>query len=693
MPTFDLDSHLSILSGVGSHRAEIFSDHHVVSVRDLLYYFPRRHLDRTTVTQIRNLIRGESCSIIGQVETLGVKPTRRGKIFQAIISDGTGLLMLTWFNGIRYVKRLFKMGDRLAVHGKVEWYKGFSMLHPEFDKLDENDDPLSTGSVIPLYPLTNELRSAGIEQRVLRKIVRDVLNSIEHIPDIFTNAFIKEYNLVSLHDALQQIHFAENIDQLKTAVQRLKFDEHFFLQLLMALRKISLKQTATRPLPDIGPYFRTIADSLPFDLTKAQKKVLKEIHEDMKKTTAMNRLLQGDVGSGKTIVAILSCVLAVGNNVQVAIMAPTEILANQHYRSITAELNRTKIPSSFLIGNMKKSERQSILNGLKNGKIPIVIGTHALIQDDVEFKNLGLVIVDEQHRFGVLQRGKLLDKGYNPHFMAMTATPIPRTLAITYMGDMELSIIDEMPANRIPVVTKVVEPIRLPKVFAFIRDEIKSGRQCMVIYPLVEESEKTDMAAAVEAHQKLNKKEFSDLNVGLVHGRMKTNEKNSIMKKFESNEINILVSTTVVEVGVDIPNATVMMVEHAERFGLTQLHQLRGRVGRGSDKSYCILVHRNETDNSRLRLAIMEKTNDGFQIADEDLKLRGPGDYFGMQQSGFIQYKIANMITDGSIIRQARQAAFNLVEKDPDLRHDQHAGIRKQFLLDYKDKLDMVKIS
>ncbi|MBE44813.1 MAG: ATP-dependent DNA helicase RecG [Thaumarchaeota archaeon] len=693
MPALDLDTSVSILSGVGSRRAEILVAHQIVYIRDLLYYFPRRHLDRTTVTPIRKLVRDESHSIIGQVETFGEKSTRRGKIFQVIISDGTGLLILTWFNGIRYVKHLFKIGDRLAVHGKIEWYNGFSIIHPEFDKLEENDDLLSTGSVIPLYPLTHELRSAGIEQRVFRKMMREVLKSVQPARDIFTDAFLKDYNLVSLSEALQQIHFAENIERLKTAIQRLKFDEHFFLQLLMALRKTSLKQTATRSLPDIGPYFRMIADSLPFDLTKAQKKVLKEIHEDMKKNVAMNRLLQGDVGSGKTIVAILSSVLAVGNNVQVAIMAPTEILANQHYQSFVKELNKAKIPCTLLVGNMKKSKRQSILDGLKNGKIPVVIGTHALIQEYVEFKELGLVIVDEQHRFGVLQRGKLLDKGLNPHFMAMTATPIPRTLAITYMGDMDLSIIDEMPANRIPVVTKVVKPARLPKVYAFIKDEIKAGRQCMVVFPLVEESEKTDLAAAVENHRELNEKIFYDLDVGLVHGRMKGKEKNAVMAKFELNEISILVSTTVVEVGVDIPNATVILVEHADRFGLTQLHQLRGRVGRGSDKGYCILVHRHESDKSRLRLATMETTNDGFQIADEDLKLRGPGDFFGLRQSGFIQYKIANMITDGSIIRQARKAAFTMVETDPDLCHDQHAGIKERFQLDYRDKLDMVKIT
>jgi ATP-dependent DNA helicase RecG len=436
-----------------------------------------------------------------------------------------------------------------------------------------------------------------------------------------------------------------------------------------------------------------ISESLEFELTNAQKRVIKEIHQDLKQSISMNRLLQGDVGSGKTIVSILVSALAVGNNTQVAIMVPTEILATQHYHSFKTELVKANIPCALLVGNMKKSERTSILDGLKNGKIPVLIGTHALIQDDVDFKNLGLVIVDEQHRFGVNQRAKLVEKGNNPHFLAMTATPIPRTLSITYHGDMDLSIIDEMPANRIPVVTKVVEPARLGKVYKFIREEVAAGRQCMVIYPLVEESEKSDLAAAVEAHQELDEKFFPDLCVGLVHGRMKADEKDDMMEKFSKNEINILVSTTVVEVGVDIPNATVMVVEHAERFGLTQLHQLRGRVGRGAEKSYCVLVKRNVTEPSRTRLSIMEETNDGFIIADEDLKLRGPGEYFGIKQSGFFKYKIANMVTDGPILRDARKVAFELVENDPNLKNKVNKMIRETFIREYADRLEGISLS
>jgi ATP-dependent DNA helicase RecG len=428
-------------------------------------------------------------------------------------------------------------------------------------------------------------------------------------------------------------------------------------------------------------------------LTNAQERVIKEIHQDLKQSISMNRLLQGDVGSGKTIVSILVSALAVGNNTQVAIMVPTEILATQHYHSFKTELVKANIPCALLVGNMKKSERTSILDGLKNGKIPVLIGTHALIQDDVDFKNLGLVIVDEQHRFGVNQRAKLVEKGNNPHFLAMTATPIPRTLSITYHGDMDLSIIDEMPANRIPVVTKVVEPARLGKVYKFIREEVAAGRQCMVIYPLVEESEKSDLAAAVEAHQELDEKFFPDLCVGLVHGRMKADEKDDIMERFSRNEINILVSTTVVEVGVDIPNATVMVVEHADRFGLTQLHQLRGRVGRGAEKSYCVLVKRNVTDTSRTRLFIMEETHDGFVIADEDLKLRGPGEFFGIKQSGFLKYKIANLVTDGPIIRDARKLAFEIVAKDPNLKSESNKMIRETFIRDYADRLEEVSLS
>ena len=689
----DLATPISNLKGVGSRRETVLNDHGISTIHDLLYYFPRRHLDRTTISPIRNFTKGDVVTLIGKVETFGEKFTRRGKIFQVIVSDGTGLLTLTWFNGVRYIKNLFKIGDKLAIHGKVDYYGGFTITHPEFDKLEKDDDPVSTGKVIPLYPLTQELKSSGLDQRILRNMVSEALSLNIEISELFSNDILTINGLIPLKKALHDIHFSDEIGELNQAIKRLKFDEHFFLQLLMALRKQSLQRSGTSPLSNIGPYFKLISESLEFELTEAQKKVIKEIHSDLKNSISMNRLLQGDVGSGKTIVSILVSALAVGNSAQVAIMAPTEILATQHYHSFKTELGRANIPCVLLLGNMKKSERIPILDGLENGKIPVVIGTHALIQDDVIFKNLGLVIVDEQHRFGVNQRAKLIEKGINPHFLAMTATPIPRTLSITYHGDMDLSIIDEMPANRIPVVTKVVEPARLGKVYKFIKEEVAAGRQCMVIYPLVEESEKPDLAAAVDAHQELDEKFFPDLCVGLVHGRMKAEEKDDIMEKFSKNEINILVSTTVVEVGVDIPNATVMVVEHAERFGLTQLHQLRGRVGRGAEKSYCVLVKRNVTEPSRMRLSIMEETNDGFIIADEDLKLRGPGEFFGIKQSGFFKYKIANMVTDGPIIRDARKVAFELVENDPNLKNKVNKMIRETFIREYADRLEGISLS
>ena len=687
----DLATPISSLKGVGPRREQVLNDHGIYTVSDVLYYFPRRHLDRTTITPISKFKKGDIVTLVGIVETFGEKPIRRGKLFQVVVSDGTGLLNLSWFNGIHYIKTLFKVGDRLAIHGKVDRFGGFTITHPEFDKLDGESDP--NGKVIPLYSLTQELKTVGIDQRILRNMIKETLGSNLNIPEIFPTHILKKYGLVPLQIALRDIHFSSKIRNLEKAKNRLKFDEHFFLQLLMALRKHNYNFSITNPLIDIGPYFRTLLEGLKFELTNAQKAVIKEIQSDLKNEFPMNRLLQGDVGCGKTIVSILVTAIGVGNNVQVAIMAPTEILATQHYHSFKVELDKLKIPCALLVGNMKKSDREPLIGGIASGSISVAIGTHALIQNDISFKNLGLVIIDEQHRFGVNQRAALVDKGSNPHFLAMTATPIPRTLSITYHGDMNLSIIDEMPANRIPVKTKVVNPNRLSKVYHFIKKEVNAGRQCMIIYPLVEESEKSDLAAAVEAYKDLNENIFINLEVGLVHGKMKSDEKENIINKFINNHINVLVSTTVIEVGFDIPNATVMVIEHAERFGLTQLHQLRGRVGRGSNKSYCILVKRNITDSSRTRLAIMEKTSDGFVIADEDLKLRGPGEFFGIKQSGFLQYKIANMVTDGEIIKEARKAAFAIVNEDPNLHSKSNSLIREIFVKNYSGRLEGTSIS
>ena len=681
------------MKGVGPRREKVFKELGIHCIKDILYYFPRRYLDRTILTPIRKLKKGETATLIVQVETFGEKRIRRGTMFQIIVSDGTGLLTLNWFNGVRYVKDLFKQGDKIAINGKVEWYKGFSITHPEFEKLMDDENPMQTGTIVPVYPLSQDLKSSGLDQRGLRKILRNVFIELDPIPEIMPQNILNDNKLIDLNRALRDIHFSDDINDLRSAKKRLKFDEHFFLQLLLALRKSEVQSLGAKRLIDVGPYFRPISETLDFELTNSQKQVIQEIHLDMKNNFPMNRLIQGDVGCGKTIVAILISSIAVGNNVQVAVMAPTEILAKQHFQSFKEQLDKIKILCVLLTGKMKKAERNPIISGLETGNISVVVGTHALIQDDVSFQNLGLVIIDEQHRFGVNQRSLLLDKGDNPHSMAMTATPIPRTLAITYHGDMDISIIDELPLNRIPVVTKVVEPGRMNKVYKFIRDEVSEGRQCIIVYPLVEESEKLDIAAAVEACNELSKIQFSSLKVGLVHGRMKSDEKDEIIKGFEKNEINILISTTVVEVGIDIPNATVMLVEHAERFGLTQLHQLRGRVGRGTKKSYCILVRRNITDASRNRLAVMEKTSDGFIIADEDLKLRGPGEFFGLKQSGFFQFKIADMVLDGALIRDARSSAFALIDGDKILRNDSNKMLREWFISDYAHYLDNVKLS
>ena len=689
----NLNDSISVVLGVGPQRVKVLNGLGVENIKDMLYYFPRRYLDRTTLTPIKDLKKGDQVTLISKVETLGERRIRRGTMFQIIVSDGTGLLTLNWFNGVRYVKNLFKVGDNLAISGKVEWYNGFSITHPEIEKLRDDEDPLKTGKVVPIYPLTQELRSVGLDQRGIRKILGTIVSELKSISEIMPEAILKEHDLIFLDKALRDIHFSKNLSELRSAIKRLKFDEHFFLQLLLGLRKQMAFSYQTKRLIDIGPYFRPVSETLDFELTNAQKNVIQDVHLDMKNNHPMNRLIQGDVGCGKTIVAVLISLIAVGNNVQVAIMAPTEILARQHFQSFKEQLDKVNIPCALLLGKMKKKDRSPIISGLKNGNIPIVIGTHALIQKDVAFHNLGLVVIDEQHRFGVNQRSSLLEKGDNPHSMAMTATPIPRTLAITYHGDMDISVIDELPSMRIPVTTKVINPERLNNVYKFIRDEVQKGRQCIVVYPLVEESEKSDLAAAVEAHDELSRIQFSNLSVGLVHGRMMVEEKDEVITKFEKNEINILVSTTVVEVGIDIPNATVMLVEHAERFGLTQLHQLRGRVGRGANKSYCILVRRGFTETSKNRLSIMENTNDGFVIADEDLKLRGPGEFFGLRQSGFFQFKIADMVQDGSLLRQARSSAFNLIDNDQSLELEVNKRLKEWFITDYASYLGNIKLS
>ena len=660
----DLSKPISSVKGIGPAKNNAFAERGINTISDLVNHYPRKYLDRTNVTQISKIKNKMHVNLVGTIEASGMVQGRKRQFFKAILKDKSGIVTLTWFRGARYMNQSVKKGDYLAITGKVEFYNGLQIIHPEYDKLNMDDDPLNSGIITPLYSISAELKKSRIDSRFLRKTISNIFKNIKEIPDFFERDILENKKLISLDESLRQIHFPANKQKLKSAIKRLKFNEHFFFQLSMIAKRSLIKKLPSKSFKKTGIQTKLIFNNIEFELTGAQKRVLKEIKDDLSHSYAMNRLLQGDVGSGKTIVSILASAIAVSNKAQVAIMAPTEILAKQHYNSFKNLADYAKMSCALLTGGMPARDRKKIIAGLENGNIDIVVGTHALIQKDIKFNLLGLAIIDEQHRFGVNQRNALLQKGFNPHLLSMTATPIPRTLAITYHGDMDLSIIDELPKNRIPITTKTVNENRLEKIYSFMNDEVKSGRQCIIVYPLIEETEKSDLAAAEEMYDKLKRNVFKDIKVGLIHGRLEKDLKDKIMSDFSKNKINIIISTTVIEVGIDVPNATVMLIEHAERFGLTQLHQLRGRVGRGSEKSYCILVQRNFTENAIKRLKIMESTNDGFIISDEDLKMRGPGEFFGIKQSGFFNFKIASITSDGDLITNARNTAKEYLEED-----------------------------
>ena len=688
-----LSTPLTVLKGIGPKKAEALSIDGLSTINQLLHYYPRKYLDRTTLTLLSKLSGGQNVNVIGTIQSIKMRKGKFKFFLESIIYDGYGYLTLRWFNGAKYIKKALKIGDKLAVSGKVEFYNGYQIIHPDFEKLKEDEDPINTGSIIPIYPLTSNLKNNGIDSRFLRRIIKTIKKSSISINDHFEKNFLLETNLIELKRALNDIHFAKSLIDLKRAIERLKFDEHFFLQLYLAFKNQKNLKIKSKPCFQNSKFDKKIIEALSFELTEAQHRAHTQIKNSLTNSSPMNCLLQGDVGSGKTIVSILASSIAVESNFQVAIMAPTEILARQHLKSFKKEFDPLQITCALLTGGMARKERDKIIDSLNNGKIDLVIGTHALIQKDVKFKKLGLVIIDEQHRFGVNQRRKLVEKGNNPHFLAMTATPIPRTLAITLYGDMDLCIIDEMPKNRKHVITKVIDENRLKRVYDFMAKEVALGRQCMIVYPLVEETEKSDLIAATEMYEELSKNEFSNLEVGLIHGKMEKTEKDSIMNNFSANNINILISTTVIEVGIDVPNSTIMLIEHAERFGLTQLHQLRGRVGRGKNKSFCILVRRSFSENAKKRLNIMEETNDGFVIADEDLKIRGPGEFFGIRQSGYLSFKIANMKTDGSLIQKARKLAKEIIKHDSNLEGRKNIELKNKLYKTYKQNLNEKIIS
>ncbi|MCD7937947.1 MAG: ATP-dependent DNA helicase RecG [Tannerellaceae bacterium] len=664
---------ITYLPGVGPKKAEILQkEAGIVSYEDLLYYFPYKYIDRSRfykVVEIRGnmpyiQLKGRFISF----ETLGEGRTRR---LVGRFSDGTGVIDLVWFKGLAYVKDKYSIGKEYIVFGKpTEFGHSYNIAHPDVDPV-ENQEQV-TGGLTPYYPTTEKMKKSFLNSRAIQNYQYSLLSNLGwKIQEILTPEILRKTGLMSLAEAIRQIHFPETVDLLRKAQLRLKFDELFYIQLNILLTA-SFRKTKFQGLlfPLVGDYFNTFyKEYLPFDLTNAQKRVIKEIRKDLGSGRQMNRLLQGDVGSGKTLVALLTMLLAIDNKYQACIMAPTEILANQHYATIMGFLKDMDVRVALLTGSTKKKERNELLPAIASGEINIVIGTHALIEETVVFHSLGLAIIDEQHRFGVEQRSRLWQKNRRvPHVLVMTATPIPRTLAMTLYGDLDVSVIDELPPGRKPVQTLHRYDNRKAELYEFLRKEIRAGRQVYVVYPLIEGSEKVDYKNLEEGFE-LFKEIFSDYTVCMVHGKMKAVDKEREMQKFVKGEAQILMATTVIEVGVNVPNATVMVIESAERFGLSQLHQLRGRVGRGGEQSYCVLVSSYKLSNeTRKRLEIMVNSNNGFDIAEADLRLRGHGDLEGTQQSGMgLDLKIANLGADGQILQFARTIAQEVLEEDPDL--------------------------
>ena len=675
-----LDTPIQFIKGVGPKRAKVLESLNIFTIKDLLYYFPRKYLDRTSLSTIGSISEGDEVNLVGRVKSVNLRRMKKGNFVTANVADHTGSIRLMWFNAADYIHQSLKVGDLLTMHGKVAAYKGSpQIVHPEYDKLNANEISLTTGFIIPVYPLTDDLKKSGLDNRNLRKIIYLALESVDSIDDHFDKDLRKKFNIEDLDISLRNIHYPKNFESLEKSTHRLKYDEHFFLQLLLAMRKSKIKENKYDSIKFKTKSYNKILKNLDFELTGSQQLSLREIVDDFISENPMNRMIQGDVGCGKTIVSILASSIVVDNDYQVGIMAPTDLLSKQLYKNFKSHFEAIGIKCSLLVGSLKPKDKDKVLKDIKLGKSNIIIGTHALFQKDVKFHNLGFVVIDEQHRFGVNQRQKLLSKSTNPNLMAMTATPIPRTLAITYNGDMDLSIIDELPKNRPDIHTSFIEKDNLSTAFNFIREKVESGGQTIIVYPLINESEKQDLSAAVESYEYLSNSIFPDLNVGLMHGQLEDENKNNEMQKFMEGDIDILISTTVVEVGIDNPNVNVMLINNSERFGLSQLHQLRGRVGRGSLESYCLLCSDSESPKTKERLSIIVNSRNGFEIADEDLKLRGPGEFFGEKQSGFVKFKIADLITDGPIIRDARMNAFEIIKNDANLTQNNHINIKQKF--------------
>lgn len=666
---------VTAVRGIGQKQAQLLAKLNLHTIEDMLYYFPRRYDDYSELKLIKDLEYGEEVTILAWVKNITTFKTRNKnmKIVQAVVSDDTGSIQLMWFNQ-EYHLRYLRKNMFLSISGKIEQYMGrFVMYHPDYEQIEK--DQLNTKRIVPVYALT-----ARLSQKWLRRMIYNVVNYwAPKIPEFMTEYILEDADLMDLSSALKGIHFPETVSNLKQARSRLAFDEIFLLQLGVLRQKYEWSHQEAQPHIVEDEWLLERIKHLDFSLTHAQLQVLAEFRRDLASGQPMNRLLQGDVGSGKTVIAALAISIVVKHEAQGAFMAPTSILAEQHFASLRhllanpdddeAELQEDQI--RLLIGDTPAKEREEILAGLADGSIKLVIGTHALIEDPVIFDNLQIVVVDEQHRFGVAQRAALREKGDNPHLIVMTATPIPRSLALTIYGDLDISVLDEMPPGRQPVDTHILYPTERERVYTLIRSQVEDGHQAFVIYPLVEQGDNEESKAAVEEQERLQKEIFPDLSVGLLHGRLRPEEKETVMRKFRDREYDILVSTSVVEVGVDVPNATVMVIEGANRFGLAQLHQFRGRVGRGQDKSYCILIPETNEAAENERLLAMEKTNDGFVLAEHDLNQRGPGEFLGTRQSGYTNLRLAN-ITDVKLIEKAQRYAHQVLENDPTLSASEH---------------------
>lgn len=701
MPDF-LQQEIKFLTGVGPKRAELLNKElKIFTFEDLLYYFPYKYIDRSKFYQIRDLnpelphiqLKGK---IIGFEQIGG----GRKKRLVAYFTDGTGTIELVWFKGLSYIQKSLQLNKEYIVFGKPGYFGGkYNVIHPEIEDSIKNQNVIKA-KLQAHYSTTEKLKKNYLPSRAIAKLINNLLLQIkDKINETLPEYLIQKYKLISLHDALFNIHFPQNAEILKKAIYRLKFEELFYIQLhILQKRSIRLNKFNGFVFSKVGDFLNQFYEkNLPFELTNAQKRVLKEIRKDVGSGKQMNRLLQGDVGSGKTLVALMSMLIALDNGFQACIMAPTEILANQHFETLKVFLEGLPINVQLLTGSTKTAARKEIHEQLLNGELQILIGTHALIEETVKFKNLGLVVIDEQHRFGVVQRAKLWKKNHQPpHVLVMTATPIPRTLSMTIYGDLDVSVIDELPPGRKPIKTIHLYDSKRLRLFGFMRQQIDQGRQIYIVYPLIKESEKMDYKDLEDGYESISRAfPPPKYAVSIVHGQMKAEEKDVAMNLFIKGKTHIMVATTVIEVGVDIPNASVMVIESAERFGLSQLHQLRGRVGRGADQSFCVLMTGYKLSNeARKRIDIMTKSNDGFEIAEADLKLRGPGDIEGTQQSGLaFGLKIANLGKDAQLIQYVRDIADNILDDDPWLEKNENQVLKNQLKKIAHKKMDFSVIS